>query len=214
MDNEASRLLVDNVFEWVGLEPPADTYQRLQVFADFLEGEAATAGGIGPTEGTKVWRRHIGDSLTFLAGLVKGTTRPPDAVVDLGSGVGLPGIPLAVALPEVHFVLLDRSARRCLLARRAVRMLQLANVEVVEGDATRFSCDCDAVVSRAALPVDRFIEVASDIPLGAAKGLTAGSHGNVVPVSSAERRVIEVPTHILGDNVWLIEVSLSGRLAG
>lgn len=55
-------------------------------------------------------------------------------VLDLGSGAGLPGVPLAIAAPEKSFVLLDRSSRRVRFLGQVARNLALSNVEVIEGD--------------------------------------------------------------------------------
>ena len=212
---EPAKRLVDNVFEWVGFQPVAGTFDRLARFAEFLAREAAQAGGIGPREVERLWARHIGDSLTFMAALA-GPRSSVDAtaVVDVGSGVGLPGIPLAAALPDIQFTLLDRSERRCVLARRAVRIMELENVEVLQMGAERYHQACDAVVSRASLPPERFWEVASRMVDGPAVAVVAGSHGGAAPLPPAGGRVIEVPPEVLGESAWLIEVSLSGRFAG
>ena len=75
----------------------------------------------------------------------------PFRVLDLGSGAGLPGIPLAVALPELRFVLLDGNGKKARFCRHAVRALGLPNVEVVEGRAQgrASSPPFDAAVVRA-----------------------------------------------------------------
>ena len=72
-------------------------------------------------------------------------------VLDLGSGAGLPGIPLAVALPELRFVLLDGNGKKARFCRHAVRALGLPNVEAVEGRAEGGapSSSFDAAVVRA-----------------------------------------------------------------
>ena len=75
----------------------------------------------------------------------------PFRVLDLGSGAGLPGIPLAVALPELRFVLLDGNGKKARFCRHAVTALGLPNVEVVEERAERYAppTPFDAAVVRA-----------------------------------------------------------------
>ena len=89
-------------------------------------------------------RSHLLDSLSIAAplrvlaaeaGHGAGPSAGPFRVLDLGSGAGLPGIPLAVALPELRFVLLDGNGKKARFCRHAVRALGLPNVEVVEGRA-------------------------------------------------------------------------------
>ena len=72
--------------------------------------------------------RHLLDSLAGVP-LLNG-----ERVLDLGSGAGLPGVPLAISAPERSFVLLDRSSRRVRFLKQVVRNLSLSHVEVVEGD--------------------------------------------------------------------------------
>ena len=84
---------------------------------------------------------------------VSGAAAPsgPFRVLDLGSGAGLPGIPLAVALPALRFVLLDGNGKKARFCRHVVAALGLANVEVVEGRAEGYapSPPFDAAVVRA-----------------------------------------------------------------
>ena len=126
-----------------------ESQQRaLDRYATWLLDEATLAGGIGPNEAYTVVDRHQLDTLSFLAPL-DGT---PGSLLDIGTGVGLPGIPLAVALPETDVVLVDRSGRRCTLLNRAIRVLDLENVEVVQADVSEFERWVDVAVSRASLP--------------------------------------------------------------
>ncbi|MDH3517696.1 MAG: class I SAM-dependent methyltransferase, partial [Acidimicrobiia bacterium] len=105
----------------------------LNRFGTWLAEEAVPAGGVADGDLDRIGDRHLLDSLAFLQGL-EGI---PADLLDVGSGVGLPGIPLAVMLPETSVTLLDRSARRVRLARRAVRVLGLDNVVVEQGEAGR-----------------------------------------------------------------------------
>ena len=121
---------VRDVGNWAGFETDPEQLSRLETLSDWLAGEALVAGGIGPDEAPHVWERHVLDSLMFGAGL-----EDPAWVLDVGTGVGLPGLPLAIVYPDVPFVLLDRSGRRVRLVRRIARILGVSNVEVIEADA-------------------------------------------------------------------------------
>jgi 16S rRNA G527 N7-methylase RsmG len=71
--------------------------------------------------------------------------------LDIGSGVGLPGIPLAILRPETEFLLIDRSEKRCDLASRAINVVGLSNVTVQQRDVTEQQGEYDAMTMRAAL---------------------------------------------------------------
>jgi 16S rRNA (guanine527-N7)-methyltransferase len=101
----------------------------------------------------RLYHRHLLDSLS-VAPWLSGTR-----VMDLGTGAGLPGVPLAIASPERVFVLLDRSARKVRLLKQAARLLDLDNVVAVETDAATLAGDgelvpFDVVVSRAVAAVE------------------------------------------------------------
>ncbi|XOV83822.1 MAG: 16S rRNA (guanine(527)-N(7))-methyltransferase RsmG [bacterium] len=81
--------------------------------------------------------RHLLDSLAG-APLLQG-----ERILDLGSGAGLPGVPLAIAVPAHSFVLLDRSSRRVRFLKQVVRNLSLDHVEVWEGDFSQMIADGD-----------------------------------------------------------------------
>jgi len=141
---------VEAVLGWLGESLDATAIRLLEEYANWLLEEALPARGIGPNEGERVQERHLADSLAFAIGV------DPHAgsVLDVGSGVGLPGIPLAILRPQSQFVLLDRSERRSELAARAVRVLDLANVVVVKGGIETWKEEQDGLVMRAALPAD------------------------------------------------------------
>ena len=91
--------------------------------------------------------RHTEDSLSLLP-WVRGR------LADVGSGAGFPGIPLAIARPEVPVVLIERSTRKSLFLRQAAIDLDLANVEVVARDVAEYESDAlfDTITARAVLP--------------------------------------------------------------
>ena len=88
-------------------------------------------------------RRHLLDSLAVLPHM------PPGAVLDVGSGAGFPGLPLAIARPEQHFVLLDSAAKRTRFMMMARAALGLDNVDIVHGRIQDHADGYDVVISRA-----------------------------------------------------------------
>lgn len=122
--------------------------ESLERYRDWLAREAIPAGGIGPNEAPQLLERHVADAMTWLQPL----EAAPASLLDIGSGVGLPGIPLAIALPSTEVTLIDRSGRRCALMRRAIRVIGIDNAEVRQQDVTRIELESEVVVSRASLP--------------------------------------------------------------
>jgi 16S rRNA (guanine527-N7)-methyltransferase len=95
--------------------------------------------------------RHLGEAVG-LAELVQATLSGAAVrIADLGSGGGLPGVPLAVLLQEARLVLVERSSRKATFLRQVLLELKLANAEVVCADARAAAIEPVAiVVSRAA----------------------------------------------------------------
>lgn len=95
-------------------------------------------------------RLHILDSLAVLPHIKGGRA------IDVGTGAGLPGIPLAIFLPEVRFTLLDSNAKKTRFVQQAILELKLANAEVCHSRAEAFRPEqkYDTVMTRAfaALP--------------------------------------------------------------
>jgi 16S rRNA (guanine527-N7)-methyltransferase len=95
--------------------------------------------------------KHLLDSLTLLPH-VRGR------VLDVGAGAGLPGIPLAIARPELQVTVLDSNGKKARFMRHAVRTLGLANVEVAEARVEHFesALPFDSIVSRAFAAITDF----------------------------------------------------------
>lgn len=142
------------VSDWLEIAWSGDQRSMLLRFEQWLLEEAVVAGGIGPDEGGRIFDRHIADSLAFLTLIGNHTS----SIVDIGSGVGLPAIPIAISLPEATVTIVDRSERRTTLARRALRILSLENVEVITADASNVGDVFDVVAFRASLRIEAAAE--------------------------------------------------------
>lgn len=129
---------------------------RLELARRYLQalaGDGVVRGLIGPREGARLWSRHVLNS-----GVAGELLMPGQRVVDIGSGAGLPGIPLAIGRPDCEFVLVEPLERRITFLREVVSALELSNCRVVRGRADEVIADCgnaDIVTSRAVAPLER-----------------------------------------------------------
>ena len=158
-------------------------------------------------EPAEMLRKHVLDSLT-VAPYLRG-----ERLLDVGSGAGLPGIPLAVAFPQRRFVLLDSNGKKIRFVTHALAVLGLKNVEVVQARAEDFrpTEPFATVISRAFASLVDFLEQTAHLsaPMGrwlAMKGvppdeelrnLPAGFrlvavHPVKVPGLNAKRCVVEI----------------------
>lgn len=160
--------------------------------------EAIPAGGVGPQEGARVSDRHIGDSLLFSWPF----RNAPTSVLDLGSGVGLPGIPLAILWPSTVVILLDRSGKRVDLARRAARVLGLDNVEVLKEDLEVTKISSGVVVTRAVSPPERLLPHVSRLVKPGGMAVAGGSWRQPPQVKGWE--TVEISLKMLDRPVWLL----------
>jgi len=124
-------------------------------YARLLATEGTVRGLIGPREVPRVWERHLLNSAA-IASLVPVGAR----VVDVGSGAGLPGIPLALARPDLTVTLLEPLARRVAFLTECVHRLGLERVTVVrgraeEGPIRRQLGGADVVTARAVAPLEK-----------------------------------------------------------
>lgn len=155
-----------------------DRLERAEDFVRVLSDEGVLRGLIGPSEPARLWSRHI------LNSAVLGEAIPPGLrVVDIGSGAGFPGVPLAIARPDLDVVLVDPLLRRTTFLEEVAERLKLDNVTVVRGRAEEAPViaefgGADVVTSRAVAPLDRLARwsaplIRIDGELLALKGRTA-----------------------------------------
>lgn len=127
--------------------------EALQAYARILGSRGIEWGLLGPREGDKIWGRHISNSLALADLLPEGSD-----VADVGSGAGLPGLPLAIARPDLRVTLIEPLLRRANFLELAVDELGLtARVDVLRARAEDVSQTFDVVVCRAVAPLGRLL---------------------------------------------------------
>jgi 16S rRNA (guanine527-N7)-methyltransferase len=128
---------------------------RARAFAKDLAERGEELGLIGPLEIPRLWSRHIVNS-ALLAPLLR-----PGLVGDVGSGAGLPGLVLAIARPDVHFVLIEPMERRVEWLLHESAELGLENVEVIRARAeeAKLARPLDQVTARAVSALSKLIPI-------------------------------------------------------
>lgn len=141
------------------------------------------------TEPEKAWSKHVLDSLTLMG--VLSELPEGSKVIDVGTGGGLPGMPLAICMPHLHFTLLDATGKKVDFVRQAAHALGLTNVTPLQGRAEALAHDAgtrvdtggrahregghreryDAVIARAVGALDVLCELV--VPLAKVGGLIA-----------------------------------------
>ncbi len=155
----AGRELLQQGSQRLGLALSAEQFDRLMAYAATLLEWRRVYNLIGARSLHALITHHLLDSLA----VVDAISGP--RVLDMGSGAGLPGVPLAIAAPELHVVLLDANAKRTHFLRHAAQVLDLANVEVVRERAENYNPPhrFDCIVSRALCDWAQFAALAEPL---------------------------------------------------
>lgn len=158
------------------------------------------------TEPREVARLHLLDSLSLLplAGLEEGT------VVDVGTGAGFPGVPVAIARPAVQMTLLDSLGKRVEFLRESCGALGLANAACVQARAEEFARErresFDAALSRAVAALPILCELCLPLVKVGGRFLAMKSSHSQEEIDSA-RRAIEI---LGGRTAWVRDYTIPG----
>lgn len=134
----------------LGVKLDDDQCARLLEFARLLEHWNRAFNLISRRDVDRLLSRHLLDSLSA-APLLGGSE-----IMDLGTGAGLPGVPLAIARGDLQFTLVDRSERKMRFVGQVVRALSLNNVSTwcVDAEAVSGEARFDSVICRAVAGLD------------------------------------------------------------
>ncbi|QSB07119.1 16S rRNA (guanine(527)-N(7))-methyltransferase RsmG [Natronoglycomyces albus] len=126
--------------------------QQVEDYVGLLATEGMTRGLLGPREVPRLWDRHV-----LNCAVVGELIERESDVIDVGSGAGLPGIPLALARPDLWVTLVEPMQRRVAFLEEVVQTLGIPNVEVVRARAEEVFPQgrADVAVSRAVAPLGK-----------------------------------------------------------
>ena len=125
------------------LDVPADAQAKLLAYLDLLVKWNRAYNLTAVRDPVEMVSRHLFDSLAALP-FVRGKN-----LADLGSGAGLPGIPLAIARPGLAVTLIESNGKKARFLREAVRSLPLANVRIEQARVQDATGTFDTIVARA-----------------------------------------------------------------
>lgn len=151
----------------LGLSLPVEAPERLLAYLDLLKKWNKTYNLTAIRDENEMLTQHLLDSLSVLSILKKSALAERQGLcrlADVGSGAGLPGIPLAIAWPELRVTLIDTVDKKTAFQRQAKIELGLASVEVVGGRVEALPAGgFDAVISRAFAELADFVNLAGHL---------------------------------------------------
>jgi 16S rRNA (guanine527-N7)-methyltransferase len=142
-DRSALQARLEQGIAALGLAMPADAVPRLLDYLALLERWNATYNLTAIRDPLEMVTRHLLDSLAILPYVHGGT------LADLGTGPGLPGIPLAIAAPGRQVLLVDSNGKKVRFLREAIRALKLEGVRAVQTRVEDVEGCFDCVTARA-----------------------------------------------------------------
>ncbi len=202
-------MTVEHPPQWVdAIFPDTEVINR---YVDILVNRGIDWGLLGPREPERIWTRHVINSVA-IAELIPLHAR----LCDVGSGAGLPGIPIAIARPDLQVALVESLLRRSDFLNLAIDELGLGDrVTVVRARAEDLQDSFDVVTARAVAPLPKLVTWTTplfvpDGELLALKGESAADELDAARPSLSpfglQGEVLEVSAHALADPTYAIRV--------
>ena len=155
----ASATLADGLAR-LKLALPPETQQKLLDYVALVQKWNKVYNLTAVRDADKMLTHHLLDSLAVVPYVASAKT-----ILDVGSGAGLPGIPLALALPQVHVTLLDSNQKKTVFLNQVVIELQLENAAVVCERVEKYQSKqmFSLVISRAFSELPEFVALAGEL---------------------------------------------------
>lgn len=179
----------------IGLALDDMTRQRLLDYLALLRKWNAVYNLTAVRDPSQMLIQHLLDSLAVIPPLRRHVALDGARIADVGSGAGLPGIPLAIVHPEALILSIEPVGKKTAFQRQVCSELALANVNVYTGRAEGLSTPCDVVLCRAFASLADFVDVAT--------GLTGPS--TLLVAMKGQRHGIDAELAALGDG-FTVEV--------
>ncbi len=153
-----------------------------RAYTSRLAQDSETFGLLGPRELPRIWGRHVINSALLVELVASGTK-----VADIGSGAGLPGIPMAIAKPDALFTLIEPMERRSGWLQTVVDDLGLKNVEVLRARAEDVQrTDFDIATARAVAALDKLLKLLTPLIRGSSQKTVLAMKGSRAPIEIVE----------------------------
>lgn len=207
MDFEQFKKIIEENLQMVGMEIDEKRANRLYQFMNILVEENKKVNLTSITEPKEIILKHFVDSLT-----INPYIKEESKIIDVGTGAGFPGIPIAIYRNLIKVYLLDSLNKRIEFIKKVIRTNNLENVETIWGRAEdiaqikEYRENFDVAVSRAVAPLNILLEYL--LPFVKIGGICICMKG---PNYQEEMANIEGVLSILGGKVELIkEVQIEG----
>jgi len=199
--NKLSRLLDE-----AGISLSASQQQQLVAYVELLHKWNKAYNLTSVRDPNDMLIRHILDSIV-VAPYLQGSR-----FIDVGTGPGLPGIPLSIVRPESHFTLLDSLGKRVRFLRQVQHELKLNNIEPVQSRVEAFPAESpfDGVISRAFASLNDMVSWCHPLPgeqgrFYALKGLVPEDEIAQLPADLAVERIVKLAVpHLDGERHLVI----------
>ena len=211
-NNHPERIKLESGLARMGLDVTSGAVDGLLAYMDLLKEWSGTYNLVAPRERNFLLARHVLDSLSISSWL------QPGSLLDVGTGAGLPGLPLAIIRPEMEVTLLDSAGKKIRFIRHVGRTLKLANIHPLHQrvEALAENTAFANITSRAFASLKEFVQAVrpcadEDTLLLAMKGAYPGQEVEELPGWVNVKSVEQLTVPYLHAERHLVIMSISNQ---